>query len=105
MLSSGRREGCKAKGQVRGEGIWRFLPGALYLSVELNSCLVCALFLFCCLYWLRVRSPKHSNKDLEHTLSSVAKGIRHRHLRFVGKVCIISLFNYSFKRDFLKCSI
>lgn len=59
-----------------------------------------ALFLFCCLYWLRVRCPKNSSEDLEHTLSGRVKGIEHRHLRFVGCLCII----ISLKCDFLQCN-
>lgn len=53
-------------------------------GVELLFAL-CSVFVLC-LYWLRARYPKNSNKDLEHTLSSVVKGIGHRHLRFVGSL-------------------
>lgn len=49
MFSCGRGKGCKAKGQVRGEGIWRFLPGALYFicGVELLLSL-CSVFVLLC---------------------------------------------------------
>lgn len=79
MLSIGRRAGCEAKGQVRGGGMWRLLPDGLYFSVELNSCFLCVLFCwFFVFVFVLLFVLAESNKDLEHILSGIAKGLEHR---------------------------
>lgn len=52
-----------------------------------SLCCVLVLFLFCCLYWLRVRCPEN---NLEHRLLGIVKGTEHRYLRFVG--CLYNIF-------------